>query len=94
MVTIFQRTKLNEDNELAVPDDVRQRLGLNAGDSVMWSIDDDGAVRIRRHYTADELCGIFPLLPGVETDGDFDDLIHEAFEEGYARKFANERPAE
>lgn len=40
--------------------------------------------------TAEELCGIFPLLPGVETDGDFDDLIHEAFEEGYARKYALE----
>jgi cytoskeletal protein RodZ len=36
-------------------------------------------------------------LPGVETDGDFDDLIDEAFEEGYAREYAaasNERTIE
>jgi len=84
MVTAFHKTELNQDNELAMPDDIREKLKLKAGDSVVWSIEDDGAVRIRRHYTVEELAGSIPALDR-HVDDDFDNIIREAMEENAAR---------
>jgi hypothetical protein len=47
-------------------------------------MDDDeitaGKVDARREYVLEEVFGIIPALPGVET-GDFDDLIEEVMED-------------
>jgi len=78
--------------QITIPAELRRKHHIATGDRVMVSEDAQGQLVVRPvSRTAEELCGIFPLLPGVETKGDFDDLIHEAFEEGYARKFAAER---
>jgi hypothetical protein len=39
-----------------------------------------GEDKANRDYTLEEVFGIIPALPGVET-GDFDDLIEEAMED-------------
>lgn len=80
MVTAYHKTGLNQDNQLAMPDDIRQRLKLKAGDSVVWLIGDDGSVRIRRHYTVEELAGSLPPL-NRHVDDDFGNIIREAMDE-------------
>ncbi|MEJ7900279.1 MAG: AbrB/MazE/SpoVT family DNA-binding domain-containing protein [Thermomicrobiales bacterium] len=80
MATTFHKTEIEQENELAMPDDIRHKLGLKVGDSVMWSIDDDGTVRVRRLLTLDELAGRFKPLPGSEGK-DFDEILAEALEE-------------
>lgn len=80
MVTTFHSTELNQDNALAIPDDIRERLGLKPGDSVLWSIDDGGAVRIRRMLTFEELKGSIPPLDRP-VDDDFGNIIREAMDD-------------
>lgn len=75
--------------QITIPAELRRKHNIATGDRLMVTEDEQGRIVVKQRLrTAAELEGIFPLLPGVETDGDFDDLIHAAFEEGYARKYA------
>ncbi len=77
--------------QITIPAELRRKHNIASGDRLMITEDDQGRIVVNQKLrTAAELVGIFPLLPGVETDGDFDDLIHETVEEGYARKYAAE----
>lgn len=78
--------------QITIPAELRRKHNIATGDRLMVTENEQGQIVVKQKTrTAAELEGIFPLLPGVETDGDFDDLIHEAFEEGYARKYGAER---
>ncbi len=84
--------------QITIPADLRRKHHIATGDRVMVTEKAQGQLVVKlMTLTVDDLYGIFPLLPGVKTDGDFDDLIDEAFEEGYAREHAvasNERTGE
>ncbi len=88
-------TRITGSGQVTIPAEIRKKHNMHTGDQVMWSENATGEIVVRPvTRTVDELFGIFPLLPGVETDGDFDDLIEEAFEEGYAEQFAEFRREE
>lgn len=75
--------------QITIPADLRRKHHIATGDRVMVTENAQGQLVVKPDsLTVEELYGMFPLLPGVKTDGDFDDLIDEAFEEGYARKHA------
>ena len=84
--------------QITIPAELRRKHHIARGDRVIVTENAEGQLVVKPiALTVDDLYGIFPLLPGVETDGDFDDLIDEAFEEGYAREYAaasNERTIE
>lgn len=78
--------------QITIPADLRRKHHIARGDRVMVTENAEGHLVVRPiAVTVDDLLGRFPLLPGVETDGDFDDLIDEAFEEGYAWEHAEAR---
>ncbi len=86
MVVISRKTNLNENNELVMPDDIRQELGLGAGDSVVWTLGNDGVVRIHREvYSFDELMGSLPPLDRP-VDDDFGNIIRKSQDEWVAEK--------
>ena len=72
--------------QITIPAELRRKHGIATGDRVIVSEDEQGRIVVKPGLRSIvELEGIFPLKPGVQTQGDFDDLIDEAFEEGYAR---------
>lgn len=81
--------RITGSGQVTIPAELRRKHHMSAGDHVLWSEDEHGRLIVRPMVrTVEELRGIFPLLPGVATEGDFDDLIDEAFEQGYAMKAA------
>lgn len=78
--------------QITIPVEFRRKHNIATGDRLMVTEDEQGRIIVKPiAVTVDDLLGRFPLLPGVETDGDFDDLIDQAFEEGYAREHAEAR---
>jgi AbrB family looped-hinge helix DNA binding protein len=72
--------------QITIPAELRRKHGIATGDRVIVSEGENGQIVVRPGpRSIQDLKGIFPLKPGVETTGDFDDLIQEAFEEGYAQ---------
>jgi len=68
--------------QITIPADLRRKHHIARGARVMVTENAEGQLVVQpMAVTVDDLFGKFPLLPGVETDGDFDDLIEEAFEE-------------
>ena len=59
-----------------MPAGLRRELGVKPGDIVVITTQGKSA-HLRRQLSLEELNGIIPALPGIET-GDFDDLIEEA----------------
>lgn len=75
--------------QITIPAELRRKHHIARGDRVIVTENAEGQLVVKPlTLTVDDLYGIFPLLPGIETDGDFDDLIDEAFAEGYAREHA------
>jgi len=41
-----EQTVLNDDGAVSVPHSVREQLGLDPGDSLEWSVRDDGTIAV------------------------------------------------
>ena len=83
-------TTLSSKNQVTIPKDVRERLGIGASDKVSFVLNDEGTVELRRpRYTLDSILGSIRGLPGQTLD--LDREIEEATAEEIARKFPLER---
>jgi AbrB family looped-hinge helix DNA binding protein len=72
--------------QITLPAELRRRHDIAVGDQVAVTEDERGQIVIgKRLRRASELSGIFPLLPGVEADPDFGNIIREAMEENADR---------
>lgn len=81
MATISHRIELDQDGQLAIPDDITQELGLKPGDQVDVSLDEEGIVHMRRAgFTFEELIGSLPPL-NRHVDDDFGNVIRESQDE-------------
>ncbi len=71
--------KLSSKNQITVPAEVRQVLGIGPGDRILFEIAEDKKVTLRAvpRLTVSELKGIVPALDRVMSD-DFDAEIEEA----------------
>lgn len=85
-------THLTGSGQITIPVELRRKLGMDTGSAMYWYVDGDGRLVGRPiPRTLEELYGSFPARPGVKTEGDFDDLIEEAFDDGMARMMAEEQ---
>lgn len=77
---------MSEDGEVAIPETVRRRLGIEDERSVVFVVRDDGVVELRRpSLSLDDVFGSLPALPGMSED--FDVEIKAAMEEHFAEKY-------
>ena len=84
--------KLSSKNQITVPAEIRETLGVKAHDKLEFLVNEQGAVEIRRpKYTLLSLAGSIPALPGASAS--LRQEIVEATEIEMARKFPNERRA-
>jgi len=70
--------------QVAVPAEVRRRLGLGPRDKVIFSLDGD-EVRLRpARFTLESVFGSVPPIPGTTTE-DFERQIDEAMDDAVER---------
>lgn len=79
--TIEARARINENGRIVIPAEIRQKLGIKPGDTVLMKLDKDGVLRIESHMARirkiqDELKKY--IKPGVSMS---DELIAERREE-------------
>jgi AbrB family looped-hinge helix DNA binding protein len=66
--------------QVTIPKQIRERLGIDANDRVIFVVADSGTVELHTApYRMRDLRGILPAIPGRETE-DFDDFIDEAMQ--------------
>ncbi|PSP86097.1 AbrB family transcriptional regulator [Halobacteriales archaeon QS_6_64_34] len=61
---VEDETTVNDSYSVTVPAAVRREAGLEAGDKIRWSVDEDGALSVelvKQHY------GVFSELEPVDT---------------------------
>ena len=77
---------ISSKNQISLPAEVRRRLGVGAGQQIVFVIDDEtNAVAVRRPaYTLEETFNSLPFLPDMSDD--FDVEIEEAFADEMDRK--------
>lgn len=69
--------------QVTIPKQIRERLGIDANDSITFFIDDSGRVELRpTSYQWKDLRGAVSLVPGAKEPFDFD----EAFENGFRQR--------
>jgi bifunctional DNA-binding transcriptional regulator/antitoxin component of YhaV-PrlF toxin-antitoxin module len=81
----FSATITNED-ELPLPREVRERLGLAKGATVTFLLEDDAVVVLPSPESIERIFGSVPAL-GTESE-DFDDEIEDAIEHALAEKYS------
>lgn len=80
-------SRITRSGQLTLPAEIRRQLGFKPGDSVIWGINDAGRAEIQPvSYSAEDLTGIFPAIPGTETSEGMERVIKEAFEDSVADK--------
>jgi bifunctional DNA-binding transcriptional regulator/antitoxin component of YhaV-PrlF toxin-antitoxin module len=80
-------TRLTSSGQLTMPAALRRELGLQPGDSVLWTKDARGNTVVRPlRYTVEELDGILPAIDHPSAETDFEDMIAEAFEDSVEDK--------
>jgi AbrB family looped-hinge helix DNA binding protein len=57
--------KLSSKYQASIPTPVREALGLQPGDRLVFEVDDAQTVTLRRYPTLDELAGSVPTPPDV-----------------------------
>lgn len=79
--------KLSSKNQITLPAQVRQVLGVGPGDRILFEIADDKKVALRAapRLTVRELKGIVPAIDRVMSD-DFDAEIEEAMQDMVERE--------
>ncbi len=81
--------------QITIPAELRRKHNIATGDRLMVTEDEQGRIVVKQKLrTAAELDGIFPLLPGVEADDDFGNIIAEAREEEADRIMARMKESE
>ena len=76
--------KISSKNQITLPADVRQRLGVGASDKVAFVFAPTGEIILRPvQYSLDAVLGSIPALPGESID--LDEEIAEAAEEEIRR---------
>lgn len=67
--------------QITIPAELRRKHNIATGDRLMVTEDEQGRIVVKQRLrTVDELDGIFSLLPEVEADEDFGNIIAEARE--------------
>lgn len=81
--------RISKSGQVTIPAEIRDKLGLKPGDTVIWSSDETGKAMVRPvKYSFDELRGILgPLPAGVDINEAINDAAHEAIESRYRRVF-------
>jgi len=82
----MSEAKMTSKGQITVPKDVRQRLGLKAGDRVRFLLEADGRVRLMpAKRDISELVGILPKPKRTLSIEEMDDAIARAVAEKFAR---------
>jgi AbrB family looped-hinge helix DNA binding protein len=80
-------SRVTKSGQTTIPAEIRKRIGLKPGGTVIWGVNERGRAEVQAvEYTVDDLCGILPPLPGMETSEDMERAIKEAFEASVAEK--------
>ena len=79
------RTRITKGGQITLPVEIRKLLGVEILDEVVFNIEDDEVRLSRPKYTLQQIAG--SVGPPTRTE-DFDRLIREAQDEGYAKKYA------
>lgn len=81
--------RISKSGQVTIPAEIREKLGLKPGDTVIWGTDDTGKATVRPvKYTFEELRGILgPLPAGVDIDDMINEAVHEGMERRYRRVF-------
>ncbi len=75
--------------QITIPAELRRKHNIATGDRLMVTEDEQGRIVVKQKLrTAAELDGIFSLLPGVEADDDFGNIVAEAREAEIERTMA------
>lgn len=61
-----QTAKLSSKYQASIPSAVREALGLHPGDRLVFEVDDQRTVTLRRYPTLDEVAGSVPTPPDVK----------------------------
>lgn len=72
---------LTDDGLVAMPEEIRERLGLVPGDTMTFIVDDDDIRLVRDRYAYRGVFGAVKSIPGMSAD--FDDEIEIATSEAY-----------
>jgi AbrB family looped-hinge helix DNA binding protein len=65
--------KISSKNQIALPADIRRRLGVGASDSVAFVVGEDGKIEVRVPlFDLESVIGSVPPLPGASLDFDRD----------------------
>lgn len=90
MVTVSAR--ISKSGQVTIPAEIREKMGVKPGDTVLWRIDEDGAASVTRiKYRFEDLVGILGPIPEGMT---MDELIAEATAEAMERRYRRGRGEE
>ena len=78
------RTRITKGGQITLPAEVRKLLGVQVLEEVVFNIGDHEVTLSRPKYTLEEIAG--SVGPPTRTE-DFERLIREAQDEGYAKKY-------
>jgi bifunctional DNA-binding transcriptional regulator/antitoxin component of YhaV-PrlF toxin-antitoxin module len=76
--------RISKSGQVTIPAEIRERLGLKPGDTVVWGQGSSGEATVRAvKYTFEDLRGV---VPGLDTDRDLSEIIGEARNEWGEKK--------
>lgn len=81
--------RISKSGQVTIPAEIREKLGMKSGDTVLWRLDEDGSVRMTPvRFTLEDMDGILgPIPESITLDG----LITEATGEALDRRFRRPR---
>jgi len=77
---------VSDRGRVTLPAEVRRALGLKKGDDVIFVIEDEGAVRVRKRWTLENIAGSVPALDPPRTWEEVKRIVAEEVAERYAEK--------
>lgn len=85
--------RVSKSGQVTIPAEIREKLGLKPGDTVIWEFDDSNKATVRPvKYTFEELEGILGAFPGgMDIDDAINDAVHEGIERRHRRVFGKKR---
>jgi AbrB family looped-hinge helix DNA binding protein len=77
-----QESKLTAQGQITMPAEIRRQANVHAGPRFTWEVDAAGNILLRPlRLSLADVAGMFPTKHSIS-----DKEIHEAIEEGYARR--------